>query len=310
MSFSAAHFQMLAASAEGDVPGVSRDTQCPLCLVLLGSSWKTFTTHVGKHLEDIALTVVPLDLAGFSEKDEMCNDNQQEANGAASEVPPSRREGQMSLSTEVFDSEVGREVAPSLRVDSLQPLSRTTAEQSEEWFSPRAQIFCSVFVLQTQQPSRNYKKMANTTTMPSVPMMFRCMERQSQFLNVHKVLIIFRCDGMEQGYLLERDDIQQLNLINRTIGGNVEYLSRSYTNKRYIELFVEPAGTYGISLDYIAEENHEQPEPPSISELGQVNGGALGNPHSPTSSSVGDSGVAMCDGSDELQKSRLDKVLR
>jgi len=76
--FSAAHLQMLAASAERYkyVPGLSMDTQCPICLVLVGASLETFTTHVGMHMEDIALTVVPSEMDSdngsknnFSEKD-------------------------------------------------------------------------------------------------------------------------------------------------------------------------------------------------------------------------------------------------
>jgi len=146
---------------------------------------------------------------------------------------------------------------------------------------PGAQISCSVFLLQTQQPSRLYKKLPDTTIMQSAATTFRCMDHQSQFRDVQFLYIIFRCGKTERAYLVNRDDSQWLPLINRTIEESMRAQLRSRKdNKIQVELFIEPAGTYNSSLAFRAEENEEQPEPPSISEMAQLKWGALSDSHS------------------------------
>lgn len=57
--FSAVKFQSAAALAVKKMPGLLEHTQCPLCLDSVEPTRRAFATHVGKHLETIALTALP-----------------------------------------------------------------------------------------------------------------------------------------------------------------------------------------------------------------------------------------------------------
>lgn len=45
------------------------DMSCPLCLKKLGSSQRAFATHVGKHMEQLALAALPKEVSDESESD-------------------------------------------------------------------------------------------------------------------------------------------------------------------------------------------------------------------------------------------------
>ncbi|KAH9210359.1 hypothetical protein DL95DRAFT_465858 [Leptodontidium sp. 2 PMI_412] len=58
-SYTDSQFQSVADSAELRKQMPFEDQQCPFCLCIPGSSRRQFATHVGKHMEDIALAVLP-----------------------------------------------------------------------------------------------------------------------------------------------------------------------------------------------------------------------------------------------------------
>jgi len=62
IEFTDTKFQHAAKVAEGIVPQPIDLQECPLCLCILGKSRREFVTHVGKHMESIALASLPIDL--------------------------------------------------------------------------------------------------------------------------------------------------------------------------------------------------------------------------------------------------------
>lgn len=72
--FSALQLRIAAASAEKKMPRVTGDMECPLCLSIVGPTTRTFATHVGKHMEAIALAVLPRENESDSEAESGSSD--------------------------------------------------------------------------------------------------------------------------------------------------------------------------------------------------------------------------------------------
>ena len=65
--FSKLHLQASLSSAKNYLPLVPEELQCPLCLQGQWTSQRKFVTHLGRHMEDIALASLPRDAASASE---------------------------------------------------------------------------------------------------------------------------------------------------------------------------------------------------------------------------------------------------
>jgi hypothetical protein len=64
------HCKILAASSltKATEPGASTNKQCPLCLQKGWSNHRRFITHLGRHLEEIALSVLPREVDSDSDQ--------------------------------------------------------------------------------------------------------------------------------------------------------------------------------------------------------------------------------------------------
>ena len=70
LQFNDGQFQVAASMAEKRTSQAVDSQQCPLCLRIPGKSRRNFITHVGKHLEGIALAVLPRENLSDSEADQ------------------------------------------------------------------------------------------------------------------------------------------------------------------------------------------------------------------------------------------------
>jgi ankyrin repeat protein len=61
--------ETMARAAEKEKPKDLSNTSCPLCLVIPGGTRRSFMTHVGKHMEEIALAALPRE----PDSDDECN---------------------------------------------------------------------------------------------------------------------------------------------------------------------------------------------------------------------------------------------
>jgi hypothetical protein len=61
--FSDSQLAMVASTAKISLPMSVKDMKCPLCLSHAGDTRRDFEKHVGKHMEEIALTSLPQDAA-------------------------------------------------------------------------------------------------------------------------------------------------------------------------------------------------------------------------------------------------------
>lgn len=69
MFFSTPQFQVAAALAENKTPALVEHTKCPLCLKSVGEAGMAFATHVGKHMEEIALTALSPEIDSDTESE-------------------------------------------------------------------------------------------------------------------------------------------------------------------------------------------------------------------------------------------------
>jgi hypothetical protein len=74
IEFTDTQFQHAANVAEEVSPHLIHSQQCPLCLCTLGNSRRDFVTHVGKHLESIALAALPGESDSDSEASSVATD--------------------------------------------------------------------------------------------------------------------------------------------------------------------------------------------------------------------------------------------
>ena len=69
-AFSDSQFDIACKMAEQRKPQPIESHQCPLCLCFPGKSKRNFATHVGKHMEGIALAALPRETTSDSESDD------------------------------------------------------------------------------------------------------------------------------------------------------------------------------------------------------------------------------------------------
>jgi hypothetical protein len=100
-------FTMAMPMAQVNRPTSFEDMKCPLCLSHPGDTRRAFETHVGKHMEEIALASLPREGSGDSaEESKVSNDSDDDVSTSSEDVP------QPHLSTdwrsgEPHNSEIG-----------------------------------------------------------------------------------------------------------------------------------------------------------------------------------------------------------
>jgi hypothetical protein len=58
-TFTNTQFKIVASSSEQRTPHAVDSEECPLCLCIPGKSRRNFVTHLGRHMEGIALAALP-----------------------------------------------------------------------------------------------------------------------------------------------------------------------------------------------------------------------------------------------------------
>ncbi|MCJ1393645.1 hypothetical protein MMC18_006520 [Xylographa bjoerkii] len=68
-----AQLPLIIAAAETKTPLAMEDQECPLCKAIPGKSRRNFVKHVGRHMESVALAVLPRDAAEDSDQSSDCS---------------------------------------------------------------------------------------------------------------------------------------------------------------------------------------------------------------------------------------------
>jgi hypothetical protein len=97
--FNDSQYEIVANMAEQRKTQATESLQCPLCLCIPGKSRRNFVTHVGKHMESIALAALPRENASESESD------QDSATSIQTDINESRAVDSLNILDEVVDDE-------------------------------------------------------------------------------------------------------------------------------------------------------------------------------------------------------------